>query len=150
MCNHFLKFKDGRVESGELSPRTFADYEHVVEVMIKQFGKTRLASNLRPDDFEALRSSSNRDAVLLMLVTSGVAHLPPIKVVTILSGAAGVDLWLFVASAVLARGARFFFLAWLLNRYGAPIRTFIEGRLGWIAAGVAGALVVLYVALRIA
>ena len=85
-----------------------------------------------------------------MLVTSGVAHLPPIKVVTILSGAAGVDLWLFVASAVLARGARFFFLAWLLKRYGAPIREFIERRLGWIAAGVAGALVVLYLALRIA
>ena len=117
-------------------------YEAIAKPILAFYG--------RLDDFEALRSSSTRDAVLLMLVTSGVAHLPPIKVVTILSGAAGVDLWLFVASAVLARGARFFFLAWLLNRYGVPIRTFIEGRLGWIAAGVAGALVVLYVALRIA
>jgi membrane protein YqaA with SNARE-associated domain len=117
-------------------------YEAVAKPILSFYG--------RLDDFEGLRSSSTRDAVLLMLVTSGVAHLPPIKVVTILSGAAGVDLWLFIASAILARGARFFFLAWLLNRYGEPIREFIERRLGWIAAGVAGALVVVYLALRIA
>jgi len=117
-------------------------YEAVAKPILSFYG--------RLDDFEGLRSSSTRDAVLLMLVTSGLAHLPPIKVVTILSGAAGVDLWLFIASAIVARGARFFFLAWLLNRYGEPIREFIERRLGWIAAGVAGALVVVYLALRIA
>jgi membrane protein YqaA with SNARE-associated domain len=82
----------------------------------------------RLDDFEALRSSATRDAILLMLITSGLAHLPPIKVVTILSGALGVDLWLFVGAAILARGARFFVLAWLLRRYGEPIRAFIERR----------------------
>ena len=43
--------------------------------------------------FEALRSSSSRDAILLMLITSGLAHLPPMKVVTILSGAAAVNIW---------------------------------------------------------
>src|SRR3954462_15557195 len=80
-------------------------YEAVARPILSFYG--------RLDDLEALRSSSTRDAVLLMLVTSGLAHLPPIKVVTILSGAAGVDLWLFVASAIVARGARFFFLAWL-------------------------------------
>jgi membrane protein YqaA with SNARE-associated domain len=104
----------------------------------------------RLDDFEALRSSATRDAILLMLITSGLAHLPPIKVVTILSGALGVDLWLFVGAAILARGARFFVLAWLLRRYGEPIRAFIERRLSWIAAAVAGALIVLYLALRVA
>jgi membrane protein YqaA with SNARE-associated domain len=100
------------------------------------------------DTFEALRSSSTRDAILLMLITSGLAHLPPIKVVTILSGAADVDLWLFVVAAVAARGARFFALAWLLRVYGEPIREFIERRLGLIAGAVAGILVVLYLALR--
>jgi membrane protein YqaA with SNARE-associated domain len=102
------------------------------------------------DKFEMLRSSSSRDAILLMLITSGLAHLPPMKVVTILSGAADVDLWLFIGSAILTRGVRFFFLAWLLKRYGEPIRGFIERRLGWVAAGVAGAVVVLYLAVRIA
>ena len=42
--------------------------------------------------FEVLRSSSSRDAILLMLITSGIAHLPPMKVVTILSGAAALSL----------------------------------------------------------
>ena len=50
--------------------------------------------------FEALRTSSSRDAILLMLITSGLAHLPPMKVVTVLSGAATVNLWLFIASAI--------------------------------------------------
>ena len=42
-----------------------------------------------------------------MLVTSGLAHLPPMKVVSIASGALGVNIWLFIASCIVARGARF-------------------------------------------
>ncbi|MCC6890944.1 MAG: DedA family protein [Hyphomicrobiales bacterium] len=94
--------------------------------------------------FEALRSSSSRDAILLMLITSGLAHLPPMKVVTILSGAAGVDLWLFTVSAIAARGIRFAAIAWLLRRYGAPIRDFIEKRLTLIATGAAALVIALY------
>jgi membrane protein YqaA with SNARE-associated domain len=99
--------------------------------------------------FEALRSSSSRDAILLMLITSGLAHLPPMKVVTILSGAAAVNIWLFIASAIVARGARFAVLAWLLRRYGDPIREFIEKRLGLIAIGAAAVIVLLYVAFKL-
>ena len=99
--------------------------------------------------FEALRSSSSRDAILLMLITSGLAHLPPMKVVTILSGAAAVNIWLFIASAIVARGVRFAVLAWLLRRYGEPIREFIEKRLGLIAVGAAAVLVLLYVAFKL-
>ena len=80
-----------------------------------------------------------------MLVTSGLAHLPPIKVVTILSGVMHVNLLLFIVSAILARGARFFFLAWLLRRYGEPIRHFIEKRLGLLAMAAAAVLILLYI-----
>lgn len=117
-------------------------YEAVARPVLEFYG--------RLDAFEALRSSSSRDAILLMLVTSGLAHLPPIKVVTILSGAAGVDIWLFIVSAIVARGARFFAFAWLLKRYGDPIRAFIEHRLGLIAGGLAAALIVIYLVLRLA
>jgi len=117
-------------------------YEGIAKPVLEFYGKL--------DTFEALRTSTSRDAILLMLVTSGLAHLPPIKVVTILSGAAGVDLWLFIGSAILARGARFFALAWLLRRYGEPIRDFIEHRLGLIAGGVAGVLILLFLTLRMA
>ncbi|MEX0853672.1 MAG: YqaA family protein [Bauldia sp.] len=117
-------------------------YETVARPVLEAYG--------RLDAFEALRSSSSRDTILLLLITSGLAHLPPIKVVTILSGAAGVNLWLFIGSAILARGARFFALAWLLNRYGEPIRDFIERRLKLVAGAAAGLLIILYLALRIA
>ena len=117
-------------------------YETIARPVLEFYGKLA--------EFEALRTSSNRDAVLLLLVTSGLAHIPPIKVVTILSGALQVSLPLFVVSAILARGARFFALAWILRRYGAPIQDFIERRLGLIASGVAAAIILLYVATRFA
>lgn len=97
----------------------------------------------RLEMFEELRTSSG-DAMLLLLITSGLAHLPPIKVVTILAGAADVNIWLFIVSAILARGARFFILAALLRRYGEPIRHFIENRLGQVAAAAAVALILLF------
>jgi membrane protein YqaA with SNARE-associated domain len=115
-------------------------YELVARPVLEFYGSL--------DKFELLRSSSSRDAILLMLVTSGVAHLPPMKVVTILSGAAAVDVWLFVASAIVARGGKFFIIAWLLRRYGEPIRDFIEKRLGLIALAVVLALVAIYFVLK--
>lgn len=113
-------------------------YEAIARPILEFYGKL--------DAFEALRSSTSADWVLLLLVTSGLAHLPPIKVVTILSGAVGVNLLLFIVSAILARGARFLFLAWLLRRYGAPIRHFIEKRLGTLAAVAAIVVILLYAA----
>jgi membrane protein YqaA with SNARE-associated domain len=99
------------------------------------------------DAFEALRSSAaSHNAVLLLLITSGLAHLPPIKVVTILSGAANVDLGLFIVSAIGARGARFFVLGWLIQRYDEPIRHFLEKRLAQIVIIIAVAIILLFVA----
>jgi membrane protein YqaA with SNARE-associated domain len=111
-------------------------YEALAKPILEVYGKL--------DAFEQLRGSTSADAILLLLITSGLAHLPPIKVVTILSGAAGINIWLFIVSAVVARGARFLFLAWLLRRYGEPIRDFIEKRLGLIAGAVALVLILLY------
>jgi membrane protein YqaA with SNARE-associated domain len=100
------------------------------------------------DTFNQLRDSVGYESLVVLLVTSGLAHLPPIKVVTILAGAANINLGLFIISAIVARGARFFFLAWLLRKYGEPIRGFIEKRLGLIAGLGALALILLYFALK--
>src|SRR5215510_10631921 len=56
--------------------------------------------------FEELRTqaSGNPQFIMLMLVTSSLAHLPPMKVVSILSGALSVNIWLFIASCIVARG----------------------------------------------
>ncbi len=115
-------------------------YEYIAKPMLEFYG------NL--EAFERLRSSDSRDVVLLMLITSGLAHLPPMKVVSIVSGAVGVNIWLFTLSCIVARGVRFAVFAWLLQRYGEPIRHFIEKRLG-LLAGIAAALVILlYFAVR--
>jgi membrane protein YqaA with SNARE-associated domain len=115
-------------------------FEAVARPILELYGKL--------DAFEAMRDSADASTILLLLVTSGLAHLPPIKVVTILSGAMHVDIWLFIVSAILARGARFYFLAWLLRRYGEPIRHFIEKRLGMIAGVAAAAVILLYILFR--
>lgn len=54
----------------------------------------------------------------------------PYKVITILSGAAALDVWVFIVASVLARGVRFYLEAALLWRFGEPVRAFIERRLG--------------------
>ena len=115
-------------------------YEGIAKPVLEFYGKL--------DEFETLSASSGTGFILLMLVTSGLAHLPPIKVVTILSGVIGVNIWVFIISAILARGARFYFLAWLLKTYGEPIRDFIEKRLGLIAGLGAAALILLYLLVR--
>lgn len=62
----------------------------------------------------------------------GVAGFSPIpyKVFTIASGVTGLDLTTFIITSAISRSARFFLVAWLLWKYGEPIRDFIEKRLG--------------------
>ena len=54
----------------------------------------------------------------------------PYKVLTIFSGATGLNLVVFIIVSIIGRGLRFFLVAGLLYRYGEPIREFIEARLG--------------------
>jgi membrane protein YqaA with SNARE-associated domain len=58
----------------------------------------------------------------------------PFKLVTIASGFFAFNFPLFLLLAAITRGARFFAIAWLLKRYGAPMQEFIEKRvtlIGW-------------------
>ena len=72
----------------------------------------------------------------------------PYKIVTITSGFAGYPLALFILFSVIARGMRFFLLAFLLHRYGERARTLIEHRLGlWVSIGAAIIVIGIVVAL---
>ncbi len=115
-------------------------FETVARPVLEFYGKL--------DDFEQLRACASAETLLLFLTTSGLAHLPPIKVVTILAGVAQISFTLFVISCIVFRGARFFALAFALRRWGEPIKAFIERRLGLIAALVAVALIALYFAVK--
>ena len=54
----------------------------------------------------------------------------PYKVLTIFSGATGLNFIIFLVVSIIGRGLRFFLVAWLLHRFGPPIRDFIEKNLG--------------------
>jgi len=74
----------------------------------------------------------------------------PYKIVTITSGFAGYDFFMFVLLSFITRGARFFLEAELLRIYGEPIREFIEKRLtlvitGFLVAIVGGFFIATYV-----
>jgi membrane protein YqaA with SNARE-associated domain len=63
------------------------------------------------------------------VLTAGVTPFP-YKVITIMSGWTAMPLGIFIATSILARGIRFFLVAALLWKFGAPVRDFIERRLG--------------------
>lgn len=95
-------------------------YEAVGRPVLEFYGKDAYF-----DEFRVRYNEYGAWAVLIAGVTPF-----PYKVVTILSGATGLSLPIFVATSILARGLRFFVLAALLWKFGPPIRAFIEKRLG--------------------
>jgi membrane protein YqaA with SNARE-associated domain len=118
----------------------YAAYESFAKPILQFYGKLA--------QFEQLKSCTSNETLLILLTTSGLAHLPPIKIVTILAGVAKISFVFFVLSCVLARGARFFALAWALKTYGETIRHFIEKRLGLLAGLVAAILIALYLTVK--
>tara|TARA_R110002126_G_scaffold291732_1_gene456195 strand:- start:53688 stop:54242 length:555 start_codon:yes stop_codon:yes gene_type:complete len=58
----------------------------------------------------------------------------PYKVLTIFSGATGLNLATFVLVSIVGRSVRFFAVGFLLYKFGEPIRLFIEKYLGILFA----------------
>ena len=86
------------------------------------------------DKVEAFRAGYAEYGAWIILL-KGLTPIP-YKLVTITSGFAGYNIWLFVLCSIVARGGRFFIVAVLLNRYGDLIRSELEKRLGlWVAIG---------------
>ena len=75
-----------------------------------------------------------------IILAKGLTPIP-FKLVTIASGLAQFNFAIFVLTATITRGARFFIMAFLLKRYGAPIQRFIDERLTLLSWGFLGALV---------
>ncbi len=95
-------------------------FESVGRPMLEFYGKDAY--------FDTFRERYNDWGAWAVLV-AGVTPFP-YKVITILSGSTGLNLGVFIVASIVARGLRFFVLAALLWKFGAPIRDFIERRLG--------------------
>ncbi len=78
--------------------------------------------------FESFQQRYNDWGAWVVLI-AGVTPFP-YKVITILSGVTSLSLPVFLVASLVARGIRFFVVAALLWKFGAPIRDFIERRLG--------------------
>ncbi|KZY53307.1 DedA family protein [Sulfitobacter sp. KE29] len=94
----------------------------------ENLGQPILAS-LGKSDAMAEFSTRFNDMGFWAVLVAGVTPFP-YKVITIMSGWTGMPLGTFIMTSILARGLRFFVVAGLLWRFGAPIRDFIERRLG--------------------
>ncbi|MFN7709336.1 MAG: YqaA family protein [Holosporales bacterium] len=72
----------------------------------------------------------------------------PYKLVTIASGVAGLNLATFIIASIIARGFRFFLLAFLFKRYGLVVREQLEKNLGLWTASMLIALVLGFVIVK--
>jgi membrane protein YqaA with SNARE-associated domain len=94
-------------------------YDTVGQWLMNVYGMT--------DGIEEFRAWYDKWGAAIILV-KGLTPIP-FKLVTIASGFAAFNFPLFLLTALITRGARFFLIAALLKRFGEPIQEFIERRM---------------------
>jgi len=98
--------------------------------LFEEVGRPVLAFYGMEDKFAAFADNYNQYGLWWVLIAGFTPF--PYKVITILSGATGLNFTLFMAASLVARGLRFFIVAGLLWKFGPAIRDFIERRLGLV------------------
>lgn len=100
------------------------------------------------DGVETFREGYAKYGALIILL-KGLTPIP-YKLVTITSGFAGYNLWLFILFSIISRGARFLAEAVLLNRYGDWFRVHLERHLALFVTIFAIVLILgFYVAVKL-
>ncbi|HTW69824.1 MAG TPA: YqaA family protein [Acetobacteraceae bacterium] len=77
---------------------------------------------------------------LYVILIKGLTPIP-YKLVTIASGAAKFNFWVFMGASLVTRGARFFLVATVLRFFGAAARDFIERWLMLVTSALAVGIV---------
>ncbi len=94
-------------------------FEAIGEPILKFYAAT--------ESFEALRQTYDQWGGWI-IIAKGMTPIP-YKILTILSGALHQNLLVFAVASVVARAMRFYLVAALIWKFGAPIQAFIEKRL---------------------
>ncbi|GGB07961.1 YqaA family protein [Allosediminivita pacifica] len=97
-------------------------YEGIGQPILEALGKA---------DSMAEFNARFNDVGFWAVLIAGVTPFP-YKVITIMSGWTAMPLGTFIVTSIVARSLRFFVVAALLRAFGAPIRDFIEKRLGLV------------------
>lgn len=77
---------------------------------------------------EELRASYAAAGIWIIFL-KGLTPIP-FKLVTIVSGAMAFNLPMFILACIVTRGARFFLVAWLFQKFGPTLAPIIEKRVG--------------------
>lgn len=88
------------------------------------------------DEFRAMYAHYGAWIILL----KGLTPIP-FKLVTITSGFAGYDVLWFTVLSLITRGARFFILAGLLNRFGVPIKKLMDEHFTIMIIGIIAVII---------
>ena len=96
----------------------------------EQIGQPILEALGKLDRIEEFNATFN-DAGFWAVLGAGITPFP-YKVITIMSGWTGMPIMTFLVTSIIARGLRFFIVAALLWKFGAPVRDSIERRLGLV------------------
>ena len=100
----------------------FFFYEALGQPILNALGKA--------DSMAAFNDKFNGVGFWAVLI-AGITPFP-YKVITIMSGWTAMPLATFIVTSIIARAFRFFIVAGLLRAFGAPVREFIEKRLGLV------------------
>ncbi|MEE4120188.1 MAG: YqaA family protein [Paracoccaceae bacterium] len=114
-------------------------YEQIGAPVLESLGKT--------DSMSEFNRRFN-DVGFWAVLIAGLTPFP-YKVITIMSGWTAMPLATFIVTSIIARGLRFFIVAWLLWKFGAPIRDFIERRLGLMFTAFVAVLIGGFLLLRV-
>jgi membrane protein YqaA with SNARE-associated domain len=98
------------------------------------------------DNVQAFRQAYAAYGEWIILI-KGLTPIP-YKLVTITSGFAGYDLLWFTILSIITRGLRFYILAVLVNRFGAPAKEILERNLGLAAIILFATIIGGFVAVR--
>lgn len=82
-----------------------------------------------------------------VVFTAGFTPIP-FKVFTIAAGAFNISIPMLIIASIVSRGARFFLIAWLIWKYGDPIKKFIDKRFNLLALAFTVLLIGSFVLLK--
>ena len=83
-----------------------------------------------------------------VVFTAGFTPIPYKLIVTITAGVFKLNIPMFIIASIVSRGLRFFLFGWLIWKYGAPIKVFIDKYFNWLAIAFTVLLIGSFVAVK--
>ena len=108
MVGYMIGYLLWQTPSGEFTAVANFFYDHIFSL------ETFLAVGKRYEQFN-----------FWIVFTAGFTPIP-YKVITITAGVFNINFVIFLFASIFSRGLRFFFSGWLIWKFGAPIKVFID------------------------